>query len=446
MKSDYSEIIELFIAGIEAVKPAALIKENIWLEGKRLNINCSNNSNMIIDLDKYENIYLIGAGKASVAMAEKIEAVLEDMITKGIVVAKYGLGRKLKKIELLFANHPIPDKNGIDAAIKITELCKLANENDLVINLLSGGASALLPMPVKGITLDEKIEVTDQLLKSGAAIDEMNIIRSQLSQIKGRGLLQFIYPAQVVSIIISDVIGDNLKVIGSGNTFQVEYNFDDCWRIIEKYSFQETFPCSVTTNIKNKLNYANKSIEKNQTNVTNIIIGNNVKALNKIKEKADSFGYVTKIVSNELKGESKIVGKQIVENAIFFRNEKTDKNCKYCFLYGGETTVSIKGNGKGGRNQELVLAATIALDGINGITMLSGGTDGNDGPTDVAGAVCNGETIQIAKKKGLNAKEYLERNDSYNYFNAIDSLIITGPTGTNVMDIQIVLIETENKE
>jgi len=233
------------------------------------------------------------------------------------------------------------------------------------------------------------------------------------------------------------VIGDKLEIIGSGITVPAKRDYPECWNIMEKYNFQNTFPKSVITFLRNG---QNEEVQ-NRNDVKNIILGYNLKALNKIKEEAEAIGYETKIVSSSLEGEAKKIGKIIAEDAILFAKEKAETNKKYCFLYGGETTVSIKGNGIGGRNQELVLASAIALSETKVITILSGGTDGNDGPTDAAGAICNGETIQMAKKKGFNAEEYLERNDSYNYFKEIDSLLITGPTGTNVMDIRITLIE-----
>ncbi|MEN8116690.1 MAG: DUF4147 domain-containing protein [Bacteroidota bacterium] len=437
MNSNFSEIIKLFTDGVSVVKPSVLIDENVILENSILSIKQPDNTVETIDLSAFENIYVIGAGKASAAMAKQMETVLGNKISKGIIVTKYGFLEDLEHLKLLEANHPVPDENGQKAAEQLVELCSQAGKDDLVVNLLSGGASALLPLPVIGISLAEKKEVTNQLLKSGATINEMNVVRRHLSQLKGGGLLDFIRPAKVVSLIISDVIGDKPDIIGSGITVPTKRDFNECWNIIEKYNFQNTFPRTVITCLQNGQNKEKQS----ESGVKNIILGNNLKALKKVEHEASALGYETKIVDTALEGEAKIVGKQIAEDAILFANEKAVKGKKYCFLYGGETTVNIKGAGLGGRNQELALASAIALDGSKGVTFLSGGTDGNDGPTDAAGAVCNGETIQIAKEKGLNAEDYLERNDSYNYFKNIDSLLITGPTGTNVIDIQIVIIE-----
>ncbi|MEN8191719.1 MAG: glycerate kinase [Bacteroidota bacterium] len=437
MNKKFSEIIKLFNSGVNEVKPSTLIKSNVWLEENVLNIASQDNTITKINLTKYENIIVIGAGKASAEMASQTEKILCDKISSGLIVTKYGFGVKLNRIKLIEANHPIPDENGLKAAEQLVEICNNATEKDLIINLLSGGASALIPLPSDGISLTEKIIVTNQLLESGATIEELNIIRRHLSKIKGGGLLEYIYPAKVMSLILSDVIGDKLDIIGSGITVPAKRDMKELWDIIEKHNFQNTFPKSVIAHLQSE----KSKDEQDNNNVKNVIIGNNIKALYKIKADAEQAGYETKIINTSLEGEAKTVGKQIAENAILFANEKADKDKKYCFLNGGETTVNIKGNGKGGRNQELVLASAIVLEGSKGITILSGGTDGNDGPTNAAGAVCDGGTIQLAEEKGLNAEDYLERNDSYNYFKAIDSLVITGPTRTNVMDIQIVLIE-----
>ncbi len=447
MKNYFSEITNLFLEGINVVKPSVLIEKNVWLSGDILNIKRLDNLIEKIDLSQYKNIYLIGAGKASAAMAKQMEKIIGNRITKGIIVTKYGFGTKLNNIELLESNHPLPEKNGLIASQKIVDLCKLATNSDLVINLLSGGASALLPLPVLGITLDEKVEVTNNLLKSGATINEVNVVRRHLSQLKGGGLLKFIYPAKVVSLILSDVIGDKLNIIGSGITVPTRKSYSECWAIIEKYNLKKIFPKPVIAYLEKELERETNGKFNNhqyENSAINIIIGNNYKALSKIKTSAIENGYKTKIINAALEGEAKAVGKQIADDAILFAKEKAEKNKKYCFLYGGETTVNIKGKGKGGRNQELVLSASIALDGKKSITILSGGTDGNDGPTNAAGAICDGKTVELGKTAGLNVLEYLDNNDSYNYFKNIDSLLITGPTGTNVIDIQIVLIEIRN--
>ncbi len=442
---NYSLIKKLFLEGIKAVSPSQLIGNSLRLEKETLIISDFTGHSETIKLNQFENIFIIGAGKASAAMALKTESILGELITGGVIVTKYGFGKVLERVILIEAGHPVPDVNGIIGAEKIIEVCKNAGEHDLIINLLSGGASALLPMPADGISLDEKAKTTNLLLKSGATINELNTIRKHLSKIKGGKLLEYSYPAKIISLILSDVVGDKLDIIGSGIMVKDTSTHKDCNTIIQKYNFQNTFPKSVISLLQ-KGYYSEietENLKENSIfNVSNFIVGNNSIALTKIKNEATREGYKTEIVSWQLEGEAKIVAKDIVEHVLNFIKHKSEPNKKYCFIYGGETSVTIYGNGKGGRNQELVLAAAMELNNKKGITLLSGGTDGNDGPTDVAGAICNGNTVNDGLKLGASASEYLIRNDSYNYFKAIDSLVITGPTGTNVMDVQIILVET----
>jgi glycerate-2-kinase len=265
-----------------------------------------------------------------------------------------------------------------------------------------------------------------------------------MSKINGGGLLDFIIPAHVVSLIISVVIGDKLDIIGSGLTYPVDKDYSMCWHIIAKYNLTKSLPEKALNYFKTKIDCKIKSEVKNYSkhnNFTNIIIGNNIIALDEIKKQSIKLGYITEIVNNTLEGEARIVGSKIAKDAVNFAKTKAVNGKKYCFLYAGETTVTIEGKGKGGRNQELVLGAAIELQNTSEITILSAGTDGNDGPTDAAGAICNGNTVgKKAKEIGINANNYLNDNNSYNFFKAINGLLITGPTGTNVMDIQIVLI------
>ena len=442
MNSVFSEIIKLFTDGVNVVKPSVLIEANVLLVNNILSIKKPDNLVEKFDLSEYENIYIIGAGKATALMTKKMEGVLGDKITEGVVVTKYGFGQNLKKIKLLESSHPVPDTNGLIASKAIIDMCEKAGINDLIINLLSGGASSLLPFPVDGVSLEEKMEVTNQLLKSGANIDELNIVRRHLSKIKGGGLLNYIYPAKVLSLIVSDVVGDKKDIIGSGVTVHTERSFSDCWRIVEKYKFQDKFPKSAITYLQSKIQEGDNTsaMSTSQSESTNIVIGNNYKALKRIESKAKSIGFETVIVNTELEGEAKVVGVKIASDAIRFLEEKAKSGKKYCFLYGGETTVNIIGNGLGGRNQELVLAAAIRLEGTIGITLLSGGTDGNDGPTDAAGAFCNGSTIAKGKAFGLDENSFINNNDSYNYFDKVEGLLKIGPSGTNVMDVQIVII------
>ncbi|MEN8138919.1 MAG: DUF4147 domain-containing protein [Bacteroidota bacterium] len=442
MDSRYIDIVELFKSGVNEVKPDVLLGNSISLNNNEMLIKNQSGRVLVIDLSKYDNVIVIGAGKATAAMAKKLEEILEAKITSGTIVSKYGFKAALKVIDVLEASHPVPDENGMKGAQAIVNICKKATENDLIINLLSGGASALLPLPVEGVSLEEKQAVTSDLLDSGASIDEINIIRRHLSDIKGGGLLKYIYPADLVTMVISDVIGDKIDIIGSGITYPAERNIEDFNRIVEKYNLSGSTIDFVRANAGKTKETKIVSDEKLEDyKASNLVLGNNTLALSKIKQEAEKLGYETVIVTSELEGEASEVGEKLVEDAVDFRYNKAESGKKYCFLYAGETTVTIKGKGKGGRNQEMVLAAARALEGTDGITFLSGGTDGNDGPTDAAGAVCDGTTLKNGDDKYLDINEYLDNNDSYHYFKETDELLLIGPSGTNVMDVQIVLID-----
>lgn len=438
------DVLYLFMEGIESVKPDKLIENHFVVEKDKLIVSDVNTAAEKFHLDEFERIFVIGAGKASSAMAGKVEEILGDKIDSGLIVTKYGFGTELKIIEQFEAGHPLPDKRGVAAADKIKMLCSSATEKDLIINLLSGGASSLLPSPARDISLEEKIQTTELLLNSGAAIDEINTIRKHVSTIKGGQLMQLAFPATVISLMISDVIGDDPGIIGSGPFFPDNSTFSDCLNILTKYDLINSVPSSVLqylTEGDNNKKYETPSSEDSIfSKANNFIIGNNLICLNHIKNTAQNLEYDSKILNTHLSGEAKQVGLDIASDAVEFSEHGAEIGKKYCLIYGGETTVHIFGSGKGGRNQELVLASAIKLNGIRGISLLSGGTDGNDGPTDAAGAYCDWTTIERATVLNLDAQEYLSNNDSYNYFNELNDLIIIGPTKTNVMDIQIVLI------
>lgn len=436
---------QLFEEGIKSVEPNQLFEKYFQIEKNKLAISDIYGNTKKYYLDEFEKIFVIGAGKASAAMASKVEQILGDKINSGIVVTKYDFGADLKVIEQIEAGHPLPDDNGIIASTKIEDICIKASEKDLIINLISGGASSLLPSPVESINLEDKIQTTKLLLNSGATIEEMNAIRKHISTVKGGQLMQAAFPATVISLIISDVIGDEPGTIGSGPFLFDNSTFSDCLSILKKYDLFNMVPSSI-------LEYLIEGKSKNKPETPseqdpiflkadNFIIGNNLIFLNRIKDTARLLGYDSKILSTQLSGESKQVGINIISDAIDFLEHGAEAGKKYCLIYGGETTVQVIGSGKGGRNQEMVLSAAKKLSGHKGIALLSCGSDGNDGPTDSAGAYCDWTTIERGKELGIIAKDYLMENNSYNYFDKLDDLIITGPTNTNVMDVQIVLID-----
>jgi hydroxypyruvate reductase/glycerate 2-kinase len=426
-------VSEIFYAALQAVNPYESVKRYT----DRIRSTFQN--------FRYNRLIVIGFGKASCTMSKSIEDNLADMIDTGIVITKYGHCKdKLKKFIIYEAGHPVPDENGLRGTEEIVRLVKDADENTLVVCLISGGGSALLVSPHEGITLDEKKKTTELLLKSGATISELNTVRKHISKVKGGRLAELAYPAKVIALILSDVIGDRLDVIASGPTSPDNTTYHDTLQVLEKYQLTYTVPERIieflVSGSKGVVPETPKEGNKLFERVENIIIGSNRIALAAAKERADSLGFHTEIISQEISGEARDVGRWLAQI--------TKEKIRYlphllCLISGGETTVTVKGNGKGGRNMELALSFAMETEGVHGITLLSAGTDGTDGPTDAAGAVVDGETAGKARDLGTNPEEYLRNNDSYNFFKRIDELFITGPTGTNVMDIQIILVGSQ---
>jgi glycerate-2-kinase len=441
LKKLREDALTLLYDGISAASPNNLFSNNLVLQNNVLTISDIYDKSESFELDNYNRLIVIGSGKASTSMAFELEKVLGDKINDGLVITKYNFKSNLNKIQMLEAGHPLPDENGIQASRKIIDICNDANEKDLIINLVSGGASALLPCPADNITLEDKVKTTSLLLKSGVSIQEINTVRKHISVIKGGQLARYAYPARVINIIISDVIGDVLDSIGSGIMIPDSTTFEDCWKIIINNSLEDKIPYSVKLYVQNGIGEKNRETPKPGDqifkNVHSFIIGNNKTALSAIKSSAEEKGYNTKIISTSIQGKARVAGKEIVHSVMKYILQRSNP---YCFILGGETEVVIKGKGKGGRNQELCLSVAIEINGVKNAVFLSAGTDGNDGTTEAAGAICDGSTIERAEKIGLDAKSFLENNDSFNFFKKLNDLIITGPTKTNVMDIQLFLI------
>jgi hydroxypyruvate reductase/glycerate 2-kinase len=442
------EIIHnIFTAALKAVDPYLIVK----MHADRVRSDFIKKN--------FNRLLVIGFGKASFQMARAVEEIFgAGLIKEGVVVTKYGhckdqrsvvsgqQSAKLKKIKVYEAGHPIPDENGIKATEEIIRLLKNADENTLVLCLISGGGSALNVSPYEGISLNEKQLITDLLLRAGADITELNAVRKHISKVKGGRIAEIARPAEIISLMISDVIGDKLDVIASGPTAPDTSTFQDALDVINKYNLSGKTPESVM-DVLNKgrdglIPETPKKDNRVPEKVKNIIIGNNHKALDAAVNEALSLGLEAEMISTDIRGEAREAGKWLAGKAIEIKRAKAQghSNAK-CLVSGGETTVTVKGKGKGGRNTELALGFALDIEGIEGITLLSAGTDGNDGPTDAAGAIVDGNTIIKARNLGLDPVECLNNNDSYNFFKQTGSLLITGPTGTNVMDIQIVLVK-----
>ena len=454
------DALQIFKAAISENRAEKIIEEKVKLKGDQLSINLVKSSlreevfvkgkqfNKInkktYNLAKFKKIIVIGAGKASIYMAKAMEEILADRITKGLIITKYNHLARLKKIKFIEAGHPIPDKNAIFGAKKIKKLLNSAGKEDLVINLISGGGSSLMTLPVKGIYLKDIQKLTKLLLFSGATIHEINTIRKHLSQVKGGNLARLIYPAQSINLIISDVINNDLDVIASGPTVPDSSTFKQALNILKKYKLFNKVSKNILKHLQEGVR--SKILETPKKNdlifkkVYNLIVGSNRLVLEEARKKAQQLGYQTKIFSYALKGEARDVAKDQVNQFKKFLDLKTKKQSQpICLISGGETTVTIKGKGKGGRCQEFALASAIEISKKENLVVLACGTDGTDGPTEAAGAIADGQTITKALKKHLNPEKYLTNNNSYYFFKKLGDLVITGPTHTNVMDLYLIL-------
>ena len=435
----------LFLKALSAVDPAKLLKDRIRIERERLFIKTEGNSERFFDLKKVDKIFLVGTGKAAGAMAKAIEEIFEDRITRGIITTKYGHQLPLKKTDIIEAGHPLPDRGGFEGAKKIQRLLQESGPNDLVIFLLSGGASALLPFPADQIDLKEKQEVTQLLLDCGADIQEINTIRKHISRIKGGWLAKWAYPSTVIGLILSDVVGDHLDVIGSGPTVPDPSTFEEAWEILKKYDLINEIAPSIRKHLQSgkegKIEETPKPQEVIFERVHNSLLGSNILALLAAREEAAALGFHVLVLSSSIEGETREAARFHTAIAKEVISSGNPIPRPACILSGGETTVTIKGKGLGGRNQEFVLAGALEISGVEKVVLLSGGTDGTDGPTDATGAVADHTTVQRGKSLGLDPNFYLDNNDAYPFFKTLEDLLMTGPTHTNVMDVRILLID-----
>jgi len=428
------DTLDIFGAGVQAVEPAAAVQQYCRREDNQLFVH-----DRAYDLTEFEHIYLIGAGKAGGPMAKAMEEILGDRITDGLINVKYGHVAELSRVKLIEAGHPVPDEAGLEGASAILNLGSKAGERDMVICLISGGGSALLPLPAEGLSLQEKQETTKALLA------EVNAVRKHISMVKGGGLARAVYPGTLVSLMLSDVVGDDLDVIASGPTVADSSTFQECMKILEKYDIRETVPEAVLSHIQKgtegKIPETPKPADPVFTRTQSVIVGSNLACVVAAEAKARGLGYNTLILSTMIEGETREVALVHAGIAKEILRSGHPLSPPACVLSGGETTVTITGQGLGGRNQEFVLASAMGLNSQEGIVVLSAGTDGTDGPTDAAGAVADSQTIRRAEALDLNPADFLRNNDAYHFFEKLGDLIITGPTNTNVMDLRILLVD-----
>lgn len=424
---------EIYVAAVTAVQPSALLPQYLQVNGNTLQAGSSS-----IALAT-TNVYVIGAGKASAAMAQTTEQLLGHTIKAGIITTKYKHAVPLQIVQCIEAAHPVPDENSTKAIAQTVALLQQTKPGDTIICLLSGGASALWADTPAGIRLEELQQTFQLLLNSGANIAEMNCVRKHISQTKGGQLLRYAPHAQWHSFIISDVPGNNLETIASGPTTADPTSFTDAWNIIQQYSLEKTIPASVAQHLQKGIaGTIDETIKPGDVllqQAHHSIIGSNETAVQAAAKKATALGYTVFTFPASLQGEAADNAATIVQQATAYNGIRPA-----CFIYGGETTVTVTGKGKGGRNQQLALCALQNSKPGNNITLLAAGTDGTDGPTDAAGAFADDAVLQQALQQQLQPAHFIEQNDAYTFFQQTDGLFITGATQTNVMDLVIVLL------
>lgn len=443
-----AEAQEIFRASLEAVDPYRAVKGFVTVKGNRLHLGAGAGDAVDLDLGRFDRISIVGGGKATAPMARAIEEVFGQKIVKGMINVKYGYAVGLTFTEIVEAGHPLPDHNGEQGTKRIIEYLESAGERDLIFSLISGGGSALLPQPAGEITLEEKQEITRSLLACGASIDEINAVRKHISSSKGGQMARAAYPATIINLMLSDVVGDRMDVIASGPFTPDRSTFDEAKGVIEKYGLKgipETIRRHLQAGAEGLIPETPKPGDPVFERVFNFIVGSNGLALGAAEEKARGLGYQTLILSSMIEGETREVA--WVHSAIAKEIVNTGRPFPppLCIISGGETTVTIRGTGLGGRNQEFCLAAALDITGLPGrVVILSAGTDGSDGPTDAAGAIVDPLTVRRGSDLGLVAYNFLNNNDSYHFLEKTGDILITGPTHTNVMDVRLILVRNPN--
>jgi len=427
-------------AALEAVDPKVIIKSKVKVKGNSLTIE-----NLLFNLGEFKNVFVVGGGKASGCMAEAVEELLGDRIKDGIINVPYACPPyQTRRVRLHPASHPIPDISGVKGASRMLNLVDQAEENDLVICLLSGGGSSLMPQPCVGVSLRDKRRVTDMLLKSGATINEVNTVRKHVSGFKGGWLAKRAYPATVVNLILSDVVGDPLDAIASGPTVPDSTTFGDAIEILKHHGLWSKVPVAVRKALlngkKGLVPETPKAGDKAFAKVHNIVVGNNMTASLAAYNSLKKAELNSLLLSSCLEGQARDVGTMFASMVREIVDSGNPVPKPAGIVAGGETTVTVVGKGRGGRNQEIALGAALKMGDMDGVVVASLSTDGVDGPTDAAGAMVDGKTLVRAHGLGLNARRFLLENDSYSFFSGLGDLVFTGLTGTNVDDVSVIVV------
>jgi glycerate 2-kinase len=433
------DALAIFQAGLKAVNPVEAVQRHLRMDGDTLLVD-----GIPYPLGQVGHVRVVGMGKASAVMAKPLRDLLGHRISGGIIIVKKGHRYPLSGIQVIEAGHPVPDEAGLQGTERMIQLLDEAGARDLVFCLISGGGSALSPAPAEGISLGDKREVTRRLLDCGANIHEINSVRKHLSRVKGGRLARLAQPATLVSLILSDVIGDDLDTIASGPTVPDSSTYYDCLRILTRYNLWEVIPQAVLRHLeagaRGEVAETPKASDPAFRKTQNVVVGSNAIAVKAAQEKAASLGYNPLILSSFIEGETREVARVHAAIAKEVLKSGNPVPTPACIISGGETTVTIRGGGRGGRNQEFALAAALEIEALDRVLILSGGTDGTDGLTDAAGAIADGDTVERGRSGGLDAEAHLANNDSYNFFRPLEDLLMTGPTLTNVMDLRLVMV------
>ena len=428
-------------SSLDAADPKKAVKSQVRLSNGMLVVG-----EVSLNLSSLKKIFVVGGGKASGFMAEALEEVLGDRIEDGLIVVPKGTSsmHKTRKITFHEASHPIPDQSSVEASKKIVDLVSRAEKDDLVVCLISGGGSSLMTLPRRGVRLEDKRKVTDLLLKCGATINEINAVRKHVSAFKGGQLAKAAYPATVLGLLLSDVLGDPLDVIASGPTVPDSSTYEEAVRVLEGYNVWEKTPSSIKKVLsdgeRGLIGETPKKGDPVFEKVRNIVVCNNRLACQAAEKELKRSGLNTLFLSSFLEGEAREVGIALSSLAREALTSGHPLHTPLGIVVGGETTVTVSGSGRGGRNQELALASALKIEGLSNVVIASVSTDGVDGPTDAAGALVDGETIRKSEKLRLDARQCLKNNDSYGFFSRVGGLVHTGPTGTKVNDVTIIIV------
>jgi hydroxypyruvate reductase len=440
--SHRDQIARIVDAALAAVEPGAAIRRAMTLDGDRLQVNGAT-----YDMGAFDRVVVLGAGKPCAPMVRAVDDLLGPRIDGGLVVVKHGHGEDqspIGPVEIAGGGHPVPDRAGRETTGRIAALAAELGERDLLIALVGGGASSLLCLPAAGLSLDDLVRTNSTLLRCGADIVELNAVRKHLSAIKGGQLARLAAPARTIGLVLSDVVGDPLDAVGSGPTAPDPTTFDGAWGVVDRHRLESQLPAAVIEHLRRGV--AGETADTPGPDdplfrrVANTVIAGNRHAARAAVEAARELGFQARAVTTSLTGEAREVGSRIAGMMRDRVETEGELRRPVCLVLGGETTVAIRGEGKGGRNQELALAAAMEIDGHSRMAVAALATDGQDGPTDAAGAIAFGDTIARAAKQGLDPRAHLDANDSYPFFDALGDLIRTGPTLTNVADLILAFV------